>query len=152
MPRPRKWRWVGVFPPFTFFIPAGISPGMVEEVILNFEEVEALRLKELEGFEQEECARRMGISRPTFQRILESARRKVAEAIVRGKALRVDGGNFLSSWQRLRCSRDGYEWTASFEDLVDGEVKCPSCNGRDVERISSPGFPGRGRYGWGWRR
>ena len=61
-------------------------------MILGFDEAEALRLADLEGLYQEAAARRMGISRPTFGRIIESAHRKVADALLNGKALRIDGG------------------------------------------------------------
>jgi predicted DNA-binding protein (UPF0251 family) len=67
---------------------------MLEEVVLGFEEIEAIRLKEIEKLEQEEAAARMGVSRATFQRILSSARSKVAIAILSGKAIRIEGGHY----------------------------------------------------------
>ena len=72
--------------------PAGIPSRDLEEVLLGFDEAEALRLADLEGLYQEAAARRMGVSRPTFSRIVESARRKTADAILNGKALRIEGG------------------------------------------------------------
>jgi predicted DNA-binding protein (UPF0251 family) len=66
----------------------------LEETILAVDEFEAIRLKDLEGLEQEECASRMNISQPTFHRLVLSARKKIAEAIVNGKAIRIEGGNF----------------------------------------------------------
>jgi len=70
----------------------------LQEVVLAVDEFEALRLKDLEGLEQTECACKMGISQPTFHRLLAEARRKVADAIVNGRALRIGGGNY-------RCRR-----------------------------------------------
>ena len=81
-------------PETTYFKPAGIPLRILEEVCLSVEEVEAIRLKDMEGLEQEPCADKMNISRPTFQRVLNSARQKIAEALLKGKAIRIDGGNF----------------------------------------------------------
>jgi len=94
MSRPQKSRRVAFIPGVTFFKPAGIPMKVLEEIQLTVEEVEAIRLKDLEGLEQEEGADKMNISRPTFQRILASARQKVADALLNGKAIRIEGGNF----------------------------------------------------------
>ena len=94
MPRPPKCRCVELMPGVTFFQPRGVPLGRLQEVCLAIEEREAIRLKDLEELEQEECAERMHVSHATFQRVLESARRKIAEAIINGKAIHVDGGNF----------------------------------------------------------
>ena len=66
----------------------------LEEVILQVDEFEAVRLKDLEGLEQEECAKKMNISQPTFHRLVLSARKKISDAIVNGKAIKIEGGNF----------------------------------------------------------
>jgi predicted DNA-binding protein (UPF0251 family) len=66
----------------------------LEEVVLGFEELEALRLAHLEGLYQQEAAERMGVSRATFGRVLEAAHRKVSRALVEGWALRIEGGSF----------------------------------------------------------
>ncbi len=94
MPRPVKWRRVAFLPETTYFKPAGIPLRVLEEVRLSVEEVEAIRLKDMEGLEQEQGAEKMNVSRPTFQRVLSSARQKIAEALLQGKAIRIDGGNF----------------------------------------------------------
>lgn len=95
MVRPQKHRTVADMPGVVYFKPAGIPLRQIEEVELPVEEYEAVRLKDMEGMEQEECARHMGISRPTFQRVLSKARRHIAEAITQGKALRINGGSFV---------------------------------------------------------
>ena len=69
----------------------------LEEVVLGVDEVEAIRLKDYVGLDQEECAMRMNLAQSTFQRILTQARAKVASALVQGKALRIEGGNYLVS-------------------------------------------------------
>ena len=79
-------------PGITYFKPAGTPMRMLEEISLTLDEFEAVRLADLEGLYQEQAALKMGVSRPTFSRIVESARKKIAEALVHGKALRIGGG------------------------------------------------------------
>lgn len=74
--------------------PQGISRGDLQEVILKVEELEAIRLKDLLRLEQEECARHMQVSRSTFQRVLNDARYKIAEALINGNAIRIEGGDY----------------------------------------------------------
>jgi predicted DNA-binding protein (UPF0251 family) len=92
MPRPRLCRRVRSLPETTYFKPAGVPLRELEEVVLTVDEFEAVRLKDLEGLEQEECAKKMKISQPTFFRLLNSARKKIADAIVNGKAIKIEGG------------------------------------------------------------
>ncbi len=94
MPRPKKYRIIRGCPPYHIFKPAGLPVRSIEYVALPHEGYEAIRLADLEGLSQEEGAKRMGISRATFGRILENAHRKVAEALTRGKGLLIEGGNF----------------------------------------------------------
>jgi predicted DNA-binding protein (UPF0251 family) len=146
MPRPVKYRCVESMPRVSFFQPVGVPSANLEEVVLSVEEAEAIRLKDLEGLGQEEGARRMHISRPTFQRVLESARRKAAEALTLGKAIRVEGGNFEMARRRFRCDEDGQEWDVPFEAMVAGApLACPWCNSLKVHSVSPPGSGGRGR-------
>jgi predicted DNA-binding protein (UPF0251 family) len=97
-------------PGVTFFKPAGVPLKLLQETHLSVEEAEALRLKDLEGMEQEPAAVRMNISRPTFQRILASARRKVADAILNGKAIRIAGGDFVMDVPPCCCRRLGHDY------------------------------------------
>jgi len=146
MPRPIKWRRVDSIPSVTHFKPAGIPLYSLEEVNLTVEEVEAIRLKDLEGLEQEECAQRMRISRPTFHRVLESARRKLADAMLNGKAIRIEGGNFEMAMRRFRCGNDGYEWDVPFDEMVVGfPSACPACHGTEIQPAPGFGFGMRGR-------
>jgi len=147
MPRPTKCRRVGFIPEITYFKPAGIPLHALEEVNLTIEEAEAIRLKDLEGLEQEECAQKMSISRPTFHRVLESARKKVADALLNGKAIRIEGGNFEMAMRRFRCMHQGHEWDVPFEDMVAGPPPiCPKCKSPPDQ--TAPGF-GFGRRGQG---
>jgi len=106
MPRPRLCRRVCVAPGVTYFKPAGIRMVDLEEAVLAVDEFEAVRLKDLEGLEQETAARRMGISQPTFHRMISSARKKIADAIVNGKAIKIEGGVFeMAGMRRYRCRK-----------------------------------------------
>ncbi|MBN2042403.1 MAG: DUF134 domain-containing protein [Candidatus Aenigmarchaeota archaeon] len=95
MPRPRRMRMVWLEPGVTYFKPAGVRMVSLQEVTLTVDEFESVRLKDYEGFDQKEAAKRMKISQPTFQRLYESARKKIADAIVNGKAIRIEGGNYM---------------------------------------------------------
>ncbi|HOP47405.1 MAG TPA: DUF134 domain-containing protein [Desulfobacteraceae bacterium] len=94
MPRPRKLRFVQGRPIVDAFFPSGVPPWGRQEVILPIEGLEAIRLNDYQGLEQETSARMMNISRQTFGRILAEARAIVADALVMGKILRIEGGNF----------------------------------------------------------
>ncbi len=95
MPRPRIKRRINFQPNITYFKPAGVPlRGLIPE-ILGFDEVEAIRLKDLEELEQKQAAKKMKISRTTFLRILKNARKKVAKALIKGKSIRIEGGDFF---------------------------------------------------------
>ena len=149
MPRPPKCRRVAYLPEVTYFKPAGIPLRVLEEVVLSVEEAEALRLKDIEGLEQGEGAEKMNISRATFQRVLTSARQKIADAILNGKAVNIKGGNFEMAFHRFRCRR-GHEWDLSVPADAAPEY-CPTCNSSDVRPVPLTEFGG-GRRGWGKRR
>lgn len=136
-------------PSVTFFKPAGIPLKALEEVQLTVEEIEAVRLKDLEGLEQEEAAEKMNISRPTFQRVLASARQKIADALLNGKAIRIEGGNFEILSVRLHCA-NSHEWEAAFQVVAEGGPQlCPICNAPAIGPLAPAGF---GRHGRGWGR
>jgi len=94
MPRPKIWRRVWFQPEITYFKPAGIRIIDSEEIILTVDELESIRLKDLMRIEQEEAAKKMNISQPTFHRLITSARKKIADALVNGKAIRIEGGRY----------------------------------------------------------
>ncbi|MFH1285399.1 MAG: DUF134 domain-containing protein [Candidatus Micrarchaeota archaeon] len=94
MVRPKKCRMVNAEPGVDYFKPRAVPLMELEEVELNVEEFEAVRLKDLEKLEQIEVARRMKISQPSLHRLLVSARNKIADALVNGKAIKIYGGNY----------------------------------------------------------
>ena len=94
MPRPRLIRRVWFEPNVTYFKPAGIMMSELETVILARDELEAVRLKDLEGMDQGKAAKKMNISQPTFHRLVLTARKKIANALVNGKSIKIEGGDF----------------------------------------------------------
>jgi len=151
VPRPFKCRRVAFMPELTYFKPAGVPLTHLGEVRLSVEEAEAVRLKDLDGLEQEQGAEKMNISRPTFQRVLASARQKIADALLNGKVLRIEGGNFEMAFRRFRCV-SGHEWETPLEATVATiPQSCPACNTSDFVFLQPPA-PGRGRRGWGRKK
>lgn len=149
MSRPPKCRRVEYLPDVTYFKPAGIPLRDLEEVCMSVEEAESLRLKDLEGLEQEAGAEKMNISRPTFQRILASARQKLTDALLNGKAIRIDGGTFEMTWRRFRC-RGGHEWELETPVNALPEL-CPFCNTPGVQPVM-PRLPVCLEKDWGKHR
>jgi len=82
----------------------GIPVTELEEVVMALDEFEAMRLADLDGMYQEDAAKQMNVSRPTFSRIIEAAHRKIADALVHGKALRIEGGPVQIAGRRC-CRR-----------------------------------------------
>jgi len=142
---PKRRRVVST-PQITYFTPDGVSRGTVQEICLFIDEAEAIRLKDLEALEQEQCAESMRVSRPTFARILGSARQKMADAMFNGKAIRIEGGNFEMAMRPFRCS-NGHEWDIPFEAMIAKPPQlCPTCKTPGIMPIQPP------RFGWGSRR
>ncbi len=107
----------------------------LEEACLTLEEVESIRLKDLDGLGQEECAKKMNISRSTFHRVLNRARRKLADALLNGKAIRIEGGNFMMATNHFKCD-DGHEWEVPFEKMiVNPPLLCPKCHSNQFQFI-----------------
>ena len=100
MPRPRKTRFVSGYPSIKAFAPHGVPPS--GEVPLNVEELEAIRLSDFEKLDQEKAAALMEVSRQTYGRILSSARERVADALITGKALVIGGGDYEFRGRRRR--------------------------------------------------
>ena len=92
MPRPFKCRRVCCDPTADYFKPRGIPVSELQEICLALDELEAIRLADINGMYQEEAAKMMNVSRQTFGNIIESAHKKIADAIVNGKALKIEGG------------------------------------------------------------
>ncbi len=94
MPRPRLCRRVHFNPSIIYFKPRGVKLRELDEVILTIDELESVRLKDLDGLDQANAAKKMNISQPTFHRLILSARKKISDALIKGKAIKIEGGNF----------------------------------------------------------
>ena len=100
MPRPRRMRRIMFEPDVTYFKPAGVPTTHLEEIILTKDEVEAMRLRDIEDLGQEDSSKKMNISQPTLSRILDSAHKKIADALINGKAIRIEGGDYIIGKRR----------------------------------------------------
>ena len=125
MGRPVKWRRIDQMPSVLQFLPAQQKGASAGENVLLIEEYEAIRLKDLEGLEQEACADQMQVSRPTFQRILISARQKVADSLIHGKGIRIAGGNYTRNICPVLCLDCGQRWDESLEILTARQADYP---------------------------
>ncbi len=120
------------------FIPQGQSRW--PEVLIQLEELEAIRLKDKVGLDQAECAASMGVSRATFQRILGAARFKLATALVEGRPIIIRGGNYLIKNRVFECADCGHVWEAE-PCTVGGkhgfEIACPRCGDMKKRRLDN---------------
>ena len=145
MARPRHCRRVGCLPASRYFKPRGIPLSALEEIILTLDEFEAIRLADLESLYQEQAATEMNVSRQTFGRIIESAHRKVAEALVKGNALKIEGGDFeMAATRKFKCYDCQHTWEISYG--TGRPETCPSCKSGNIHRAEED----RG-YARGWR-
>ena len=96
---------------------------------LKLEELEAMRLKDIEELSQEECAERMQISRQTFQNIIDSARKKVAIALTEGKAINITGGNYTTDSCKFKCEDCGEIYSITY---AQDRIACPKCGSQKV--------------------
>jgi predicted DNA-binding protein (UPF0251 family) len=103
MPNKKRNRRITMPPPMEGFKPFGISFREEEAVSLLFEEFEAIRLADYENLTQEEAASKMDISRPTFTRLYEKARKKIAKCFVEGKTIMISGGNYVTDDYWYKC-------------------------------------------------
>jgi predicted DNA-binding protein (UPF0251 family) len=112
MPRPRKWRKVCCLPDSNRFGPLDSPADAVNTVNMTVDEYETIRLIDLDRFTQEECANQMNISRTTVQGIYDEARKKIAESLVNGKVLWIEGGEYqLCDGSGNGCGRGGRGFT-----------------------------------------
>ncbi len=138
MARPKNCRRIAGFPGSKYFKPRGIPLSALEEVILTVDEFEAVRLADFEGLYQEDAAPRMGVSRPTFGRIIESARHKIAEALVKGMALKIDGGTFeMPAMRNFECQDCRHSWELPFG--TGRPENCPACKWEKIHRTGCEG-------------
>lgn len=136
MPRPKKWRTIQFEPKYTLFKPCGVPKKDLKEIQLKIEEIEAMRLKDIEGLNQAECAELMSVSRQTFQLIIDSARKKVAIALTEGMGINISGGNYTYNVCQYRC----LTCNQVFRHRYEGEQICPECGSNDIKCVKKNDF------------
>jgi len=131
-PRPKKYRKVKSPPIMRGYKPFGIPFSQSENISLHFEEYESIRLCDYMSLNQDEASKIMEISRPTFTRIYEVARKKIAQAFIEGKSILIEGGNFEfdKSWYKCEECHHLYH-------LEKYSVKCPKCGSSKIHRINN---------------
>lgn len=135
MPKPRKKRQVQYPPPVVFFKPNGVPLWALEKVVITVDEYEAVRLSDYEEMKHEAAASEMNISRPTFTRLIQSAHKKLAEAVVMGKAIVIEGGPVSLAGNRFVCKQCQYIWMQ--ESNVCFPEKCPKCESLSITDLAS---------------
>ena len=141
MARPFKKRRVGCNPQANYFKPRGIPVADLDEVVLTMDELEAIRLADLEECYQETAAQQMEVSRQTFGNIVKSAHKKIAAALVQSKALKIEGGIIKMSARTFRCSDCRQEWSVPFG--TGRPETCPQCKGTNFQRSEKDRGPAR---------
>lgn len=130
MPRPVKPRKIGYVPQNKIFVPLGKKAGLNDSTLLLHDELEAMRLKDIENLHQNECAEIMDVSRQTFQLIIDSARKKVANALIEGNPIKIEGGHYTLSKYAQRCPKCGK--IHQTDTFIEGKTKrkkrcCHNC-------------------------
>lgn len=147
MSRPPIERSVAGVPQVTLFKPAGVPARELEQLQLPVDQLEAIRLVDLEGLSHEQAAAVIGVSRQTVGRLLDAGRGTVADALTRGKAIVIGGGQYRVEGQRLRCRVCDARWEGTPGEIAD--VRCPKCGATDVGVCWGPGWRCAGRRGRG---
>jgi predicted DNA-binding protein (UPF0251 family) len=120
-------------PKSNYFKPRGIPLIALEEVSLTVDEFEAIRLADLERLYQEQAAEKMKVSRQTFGRIIDSAHKKMAEVLVQGKALKIEGGEFeMAAMRKFKCDDCQHSWELPYG--TGRPESCPSCKSDNIHR------------------
>ena len=135
MVRPQKNRRVAFNPAISYFKPRGIPMMQLEEVRLTVDEREAIRLSDLHGMSHEEAGRCMGVSRATFGRIIQNGRKAIADALINGKAINVEGGNYriVDQARMFKCKSCSHAWQ---EEKGTGRPRrCTKCKKNNLHRI-----------------
>lgn len=133
MARPEKHRIVYTPPLFSEFKPTGIAGNLLEHEELSLDEFEALRLADYEGMSHSEAAQEMEISRSTFTRLIEKARKKIASFIIKGKKLVIDGGKIHFKNNIFKCNNCGNTFNINISSPL---TKCPSCNSTNLQNLA----------------
>jgi predicted DNA-binding protein (UPF0251 family) len=147
MVRPKRIRRIFFQPDVTYFKPVGIPMIDLKETMLSFDELEAVRLIDSEGMEQNKAGKKMKISQSTLSRLLKQGRKKLADAIINGHAIKIQGGNFKMATPRGRglglgrgmgAGRGGRGRMGGFAAGPSGNCVCPKCGYKETHQTGVP--------------
>jgi uncharacterized protein len=133
MPRTEKNRLVHTPPIFSQFKPIGVRIHELQQTQLTLDEFEAFRLTDYNGLSHAESADEMGVSRSTFTRLIERSRKKIADFIIEGKVLLIDGGNIHFRNNIIRCRSCGQMFKTSIMNEIS---ECPACHSPDLINLA----------------
>ncbi len=133
MPRPQFNRIVHEPPLYSDFKPIGVRARNLEQIVLTLDEFEAFRLADQLGFSHALAANEMEISRSTFSRLIEKARKKVADFIIQGKALTIGGGTVHFRVNIIQCKDCGHMFKTNFKESI---TECPSCHSKSIVNLA----------------
>ena len=138
VPRKRCCGRVEAIPCCRRFTPeGGDAAGSVD---LFLEELEAIRLKDVDRLDQAECSVAMGLTRSTFQRVLNSARRKIAVALLEGQVIRIEGGYHIMKDRMFECKSCAHQWAekpCSMGGKHGYEIACPACGSMEKSKLEN---------------
>jgi len=133
MSRPQKERMVHKPPIFTEFKPTGVARKYLHQTSLSLDEYEAFRLADYEGLSHNEAADEMEISRSTFTRLIEQARKKIANFMIKGESLRIEGGNVHFRNNIIKCLDCGYMFNININKKLS---QCPACKSTNLLNLA----------------
>ncbi len=129
MARPRIFRKISGKPEIRCFKPETDDLDSLEPIEVTIDEFEAIRLRDYHNVQQKKSAEIMGISQPTFHRILTSARKKISKALIEGNMIIIIGGEHISDKKKYKCDVCGFEWSNPKKEYN----KCPECSSENIE-------------------
>ncbi|MCF8379673.1 MAG: DUF134 domain-containing protein [Bacteroidales bacterium] len=133
MSRPENNRIVNQPPVFTEFKPTFVKGRELQNIYLSIDEFEAIRLADYAGLSHLEAAREMLVSRPTFSRLILKARKKMADFLILGRKLIIDGGNIHFTNNVLQCVECGLNFISEMDIIPEN---CPSCNSGQLRNLA----------------
>ncbi len=128
MPRPRIFRRISENPQIRCFKPERDNLESLEPIKITIDEFEAIRLRDYHDIQQKKSAEIMGVSQPTFHRILSSARKKISKALVEGNMIMIIGGEAIDEKKSYKCNICGFEWSSPKKEYN----QCPDCQSENI--------------------
>lgn len=138
MPRPRIFRRISENPQIRCFKPEKEDLDLLEPIEITIDEFEAIRLRDYHDVQQKKSAEIMGVSQPTFHRILTSARKKISKALIEGNMIIIVGGEQIADKKSYKCNICGFQWSSPKKEYN----KCPDCKSENIDAIIEEEVPG----------